>query len=118
MKTVRLIVRQADIVREFPNGFLLRVEDDASVIDVIEAADREIREKCEEFPVRRYHCLLSMVYHPLEKRFYSQVAIQAYEKSNLFLNVREKPETPVPAETTIVLVPEGGCSTDWEEPVR
>lgn len=39
MKMVKLIVRQADIVREFPQGFLLQVVDEASVIDVTEAAE-------------------------------------------------------------------------------
>jgi hypothetical protein len=118
LKIVLLIVREAEIVRECPKGFLLWVEDDASVIDVIEAVDREVREKCGTFPVRRYQRLLSMVCRPNEKRFDSQVAIQAYEKSNMFLNARENPETPIPNETTIVLVPEGGCATDWEEPVK
>jgi hypothetical protein len=25
---------------------------------------------------------------------------------------------PLPDETTIILIPEGGCSTDWEEPIE
>lgn len=96
----------------------MQVEDNASVLNVIKAADLKIKEKCRKFPFGRYECLLNMVYHPYEKRFYNQVAIQAHTKSNLFLNIRENPETPIPDETTIILVPEGGCATDWEEPVK
>jgi hypothetical protein len=96
----------------------LQLEDKASVVDIIKAADQAIKQKCNEFPVKGFKSLLHMVYHPYEDRFYSQVAIQAYTKSNLFLNVRENPRTSVPDETTIVLVPQGGCATDWEEPIK
>jgi hypothetical protein len=59
-----------------------------------------------------------MVYHPIEGRFYNQVAVQAYTKSGAFLNITENPRVPISHETTIILVPEGGCATDWEEPIR
>jgi hypothetical protein len=59
-----------------------------------------------------------MVYHPIEERFYKQVAIQAHIKSKPFINIRENPKTPLPNETTIILIPRGGCQTDWEEPVK
>jgi hypothetical protein len=49
---------------------------------------------------------------------YKQVAVQAYVKSRQFLSVRENPRMPLPNETTIILIPEGGCATDWEEPVK
>jgi hypothetical protein len=71
-----------------------------------------------EFPVKGFNCLREMVYHTIEGRFYNQVAVQAYTKSGVFLSVRENPRMPIPDETTIILVPEGGCATDWEEPVR
>ena len=32
--------------------------------------------------------------------------------------VRENPKMPLPNETTIILIPQGGCQTDWEEPIR
>jgi hypothetical protein len=67
--------------------------------------------------LKKYASLLQMVYHPKEDRFYKQVAIQAYAKSKEFLNIREKPKTPLPPETVVVLIPQGGCQTGWEEPV-
>jgi len=118
MKRVNLIVRQPDVSRIFPNSFQFSLEDDASFIDVLRMADEEIRKKCETFPAKKYKSLLHMVYHPYENRFYKQVAIQANTSSLQFLNVRENPLMPLPNGTTVILIPHGGCITDWEEPVE
>ena len=116
MKKVILTVRQTEISRLFPNGFQLLLDDNASTLDAIKVADEEIKKKCAKFPVEKYKSLLHMIYHPHENRFYKQVAIQAHVKSQ-FLNIRENPKMPLPNETTIILIPQGGCQTDWEEPV-
>ncbi len=116
MKEVILIVRQAQINKIFPKGFHLLLEDDSSVIDAIRVADEEIRKKVDEFPVGKYRSLLHMVFHPRENRFYKQVAVQAYTDSDPFVNLRENPSMPLPNGVTVILVPEGGCTTDWEEP--
>lgn len=113
-----MIIRQVDINKAFPDGLQLQLEDDASVLDIIKTADQLIKERCGQFPVRGYRSLLQMVYHPYENRFYNQVAIQAYTRSNFFVDARGKPRFPVPDKTTVVLVPEGGCATDWEEPLK
>ena len=60
--------------------------------------------------------LVVISYHSLEDRFYRQVAVQAYTASNPFINLRENPRMQLPNQVTIILVPEGGCTTDWEEP--
>ena len=117
MKRVTLIVRQTEISRVFPNGFQFLLEDCASILDAIRAVDEEIKKKCRIFPVKKCKSLLQMVYHPYEDRFYKQVAIQAHAKSKPFLNIRENAKMPLPNETTIILIPQGGCQTDWEEPV-
>jgi hypothetical protein len=118
MKKVTLIVRQAEISKAFPNGLQLLLEDNASTLDAIRAVDEEIRRKCGNFPVKGFESLFQMVYHPHEDRFYKQVAIQAHIKSKPFLNVRENPKMPLPNGTIIFLIPQGGCQTDWEEPIR
>jgi len=118
MKKVTLIVRQTEISKLFPDGFQLQLEDNASTLDAIKAADEEIRRKCGIFPVKGFESVFQMVYHPYEDRFYKQVAIQAHIKSKPFLNIRENPKTPLPNDTTIILIPQGGCQTDWEEPVK
>jgi hypothetical protein len=117
MKKVTLIVRQTEISKVFPSGFQLLLEDNASCIDAIRAADEEIKKKCETFPVKKYRSLLQMVYHPYEDRFYKQVAIQAHVNSKQFWNIRENPRMPLQNEANVILIPQGGCITDWEEPV-
>jgi hypothetical protein len=94
------------------------LEDNSSVLDVIRVADEEIKNKVEKFPVEEYKSLLSMVYHPCENRFYKQVAVQAYMTSNSFISLRENIRILLPNEVTIILVPERGCTTDWEKPVE
>ncbi len=95
----------------------MTVEDDASIIDVLKAEDEEVRKKAGCFPVERYRGLLQMVYHPYEKRFYKQVAVQAHVKYEP-LNVWENLTKPLPDGVTVILIPEDGCQTDWEEPVQ
>ena len=117
MIKVTLIIRQKEISKLFPRGLELLLEDNASALDAIKVVDEEIKRKCGNFPVKGFKSLLQMVYHPYENRFYKQVAIQAHAKSKPFLNIRENPKMPLPNETTIILIPQGGCQTDWEEPV-
>ena len=118
MKQITLIVRQSEIGNKFPNGLKLLLKDDASILDAIKVFDEELGKRCGQFPIKGFKSLLQIVYHPHEHRFYKQAAIQAYAKSNQFLNIRENPNMPLPDETTIILIPEGGCSTDWEEPIK
>ena len=58
------------------------------------------------------------VYHPIENRFYKQVAIQGYIKPSSFLNVRESPQKPLPNGVTVILVPEGPCISEGEDVVN
>lgn len=115
MKKTTLIIRQSAISRIFPNGFTLTLDCEASILDAIRMTDKEIKRKCGRFPVEKCKSLFHMVYHPHENRFYRQVAIQAYTSSNQFLNIREDPKMPLPDGATVILIPEGGCATDWEE---
>jgi hypothetical protein len=117
MKTAILVVRQTEINKVFPNGFKLVLEDNASIVDAIKAADEEIKKKCGNFPVKGFQSLFQMVYHPYEDRFYKQVAIQAHVTLKPFLDIRENPKMPLPNDTTVILIPQGGCQTDWEKPV-
>jgi hypothetical protein len=118
VKKAVLIVRQTEINRIFPNGFNLVLDDNASILDAIRAADEEIKKKVGKFPVAKCRSILHMVYHPREDRFYKQVAVQAYTASNPFISLRENPKMSLPDEVVIILVPQGGCTTDWEEPAE
>jgi len=44
-----------------------------------------------------------------------KVAVQAHTKSRSFVNARENPKMILPNDATLVLIPEGGCITEWEE---
>ncbi|MEM3549376.1 MAG: hypothetical protein QXP36_06275 [Conexivisphaerales archaeon] len=116
MKKVTVIIRQREINKFFPQAFQLILKDEASIIDTVKAVDEEIKKKAKVFPIGKYKNLLQMVYHPIEKRFYKQVAIHANVKSKP-INIRENLTAPLPNETTVILIPENGCQTDWEEPI-
>jgi len=118
MKRITLIIRQTEISKIFPNGLRVLLEDNASTLDAIKTVDNEIKKKCGSFPVKKYASLLQMVYNSRENRFYKQVAIQAHVSSKEFLNIRENPKLSIPDGTVIILIPHGGCQTDWEEPIR
>jgi len=79
------------------------------------AVDREIKRRCEKFPVKGFESLLHITYHPMKERFYKQVGIQAHTKSQSFIGVRENPKMMLPNDVTLVLIPEGGCVTGWEK---
>jgi len=116
MKRVRVVIRQREISKFFPQAFQLTLKKEASIIDAIKAVDEEIRRKLGVFPVEKYESLLQMVYHPIENRFYKQVAIHANVKTKP-ISIRENITAPLPDETTVILIPENGCQTDWEEPI-
>lgn len=116
MKKVTVIIRQREINKFFPQAFQLILKDEASIIDTVKAVDEEIKKKANVFPFGKYKSLLHMVYHPIAKRFYKQVAIHANIK-NKPINIRENLTAPLPDETTVILIPENGCQTDWEEPI-
>ncbi|MBX5327712.1 MAG: hypothetical protein ACQXXH_01950 [Candidatus Bathyarchaeia archaeon] len=118
MKTVTLIVRHRDLSRMFPGGLELVLEDDACVLDAIKAVDAEVRKRCGSFPVKGFQSLLQMVYHPKEERFYKQTSINVQTREKQFLNVKANPRLSLPDGTIVILIPEGGCITDWEEQVK
>jgi len=118
MKRVTLMVRHRDLSRLFPGGLQLVLEDDGCVLDAIAGFDVEIRKKCEGFPVVGFRSLLQMVFHPVEDRFYKQASINAQTREKEFLNVKANPRLSLPDGAIIILIPEGGCITDWEEQIR
>jgi len=45
------------------------------------------------------------------------VAVTAYEESGQVLSVRDDPKKELPKEVTIILIPAGGCISEWEEAI-
>jgi len=94
----------------------LALQGGANVIDAINEIDKIICEKG-KFPNKYYSSLLHWVYNPIEKRFYEQVALNAYTPTQKFLNIRSDIKAEIPDGATIILKPEGGCISGREEPI-
>ncbi len=116
MKFIKLVIHQPSINKLIGCEQRLLISDHASVVDAIVHVDKIIKDKG-VFPVADYGSLLHMIYNPIENRFYKQVAVTAYGQSGGMLNVREDPKKNLPEGTTVVLVPAGGCISEWEEAV-
>jgi hypothetical protein len=116
MKTVKMIIHEPLINKIIGSELNLLLNDKTNVIDAISEVDKLINQKG-SFPVPAYRSLLHMVYNPIANRFYKQVAITSYREQSQMLNVRDKPEKELPEGVTIILIPAGGCISEWEEAV-
>jgi len=116
MKRVKIFVHQPSINKIIGLELNLLLDEDANIIDAINEIDRVIKGKG-NFPVLHYGSLLHMVYNPVEKRFYEQVAITAHIQSGQMLNLRANPTKELPDGITIILIPAGGCIGAWEEAI-
>ena len=115
MKRIKLVVHEPLINRVIGSELNLLLDKKATLVDAISEVDKLINSKG-GFPLPDYRSLLHMVYNPVENRFYKQVAVTAHEKLEM-LNVRDNPKKELPEGTTIILIPTGGCISEWEEPI-
>lgn len=116
MKKVKLIIYEPSVNKVIGRELNLLLDDKANLIDIINEVDKIIKGKG-SFPVPDYQSLLHMVYNPVENRFYKQVALRAHVESDLSLNVRDDPTKELPERTTVILIPAGGCISEWEEAI-
>jgi hypothetical protein len=116
MKRTKLFIHEPSINKVIGRELNLYLEDKASPVDAIIEVDKIIKTKG-SFPIPDYRSLLHMIYNPVENRFYKQVAITAYEQAGKMLNVRDNPKKALPEETTLTLIPAGGCISEWEETI-
>ena len=116
MKRIKLFIYEPSINKVIGRELNLLLDDEANLIDAINEVDKIISCKG-SFPVPDYQSLLHMIYNPVGNRFYNQVAIRAHAESDLTLNVRQDPKKKLPEGTTIVLIPAGGCISEWEEAI-
>jgi len=114
MKRVKLVIHEPLINRVIGSELTLLLDDKANVVDAINEVDKLISNKG-GFPLPDYRSLLHMVYNPVENRFYKQVAVTAHKEPDQMLNVRDNPKKELPERTTIILIPTGGCISEWEE---
>ena len=120
MIKVQLTIGQLPILTEILGDEIdLTLDDGATILDAIDAVDKIFTER-DGFPITDYESLLHMVYNPIERRFYNQVAITAYtveDDERRILDVRKNPTRTLAAFTTVILVPEGVCITEFEKPI-
>jgi len=116
MTRVKFVVHEPLINRVIGSELNLLLDDKTNLLDAINEVDKLINNRG-GFPLPDYRSLLHMVYNPVENRFYKQVAVTAHNKLSQMLNVRENPKKELPEGTTIILIPTGGCISEWEEAI-
>jgi len=114
MKRIRIVIREPSINKVIGSELDLLLNDEANLIDVIKEVDKVISSRG-KFPLPDYQSLLHMLYNPVENRFYKQVAATAYKESGWLPNVRDFPKKELPSGINIILIPAGGCISEWEE---
>jgi len=116
MKRAKLIVHEPSVNKLIGSELLLQLDDTANLVDAINEVDRLISEKG-GFPLPECRSLLHMVYNSVENRFYKQVAVAAYKEGEGMIDLRVDPKQKLPANVTVVLIPAGGCISEWEEAI-
>lgn len=116
MKQVKLIVHEPTLNKVIGAEFILQLDDKANLVDAINAVDRLVGEK-DRFPLPEYRSLLHMIYNPVENRFYKQVAVAAYNEGRYMIDLRIDPKRVLPKGAVVILIPAGGCISEWEEAI-
>jgi len=114
MKKVKLVIHEPLVNRIVGNELNLLLHEKANLIDAINWID-ELISKRGGFPIPDYRSLLHMVYNPIENKFYKQVAVTAHDDQGQMLNVRDDPKKELPEGATVILIPTGGCISEWEQ---
>jgi len=116
MKKIKLFIHEPLINKVIGSELNLLLYGKINLKHAIDEVDKMINSKG-SFPIPGYQSLLHMIYNPAENRFYKQVAITAYEELGQLLNVRDDPKKELPEGITIILIPTGGCISEWEEAI-
>lgn len=114
MKKVKLVIHEPSVNKTVGTELHMRLGDEGNLIDAINEVDKMIEERG-SFPIPEFQNLLHMVYNPEENRFYKQVAVLVYDEQGRMLSLRDSPRTALPNGATFVLIPAGGCISEWEE---
>ena len=114
MKQVKLKVIDSSLKEVLGGEFTINLEDEADILDLIKKIDatRKGQFFIKNYP--EYHSLLHLMWNPIEKRFYRQIALSAYTKDNKFFEVRKNPQLKLPDGLTIYFGL-GLCKSESEE---
>jgi hypothetical protein len=116
MKSSKLVIHEPSINKIVGSELHLRLNDAGNLIDAINEVDKAIMKRG-GFPTSEFQSLLHMIYNPEENRFYKQVAVLVCDEQGRMLSLRESPKTTLPNGATVVLIPAGGCISEWEEAI-
>jgi len=116
MKTVKLVIHEPSINKLIGSELTLRLHNQVSLVDAINEVDKLINNNG-GFPLQDYQSFLHMVYNPIENRFYKQVAVTTYDESGQMLNARDNPKKELLDGITVILIPAGGCISEWDEAI-
>lgn len=116
MKQVKLKVLDSSLKEVLGGEFTIRLLDKANILDLINEIDATKKGQffIKDYP--EYHSLPQMMWNPIEKRFYKQIALSAYTTDNKFFEVRKNPHLKLPDGLTIYLGL-GLCKSESEEVV-
>ncbi len=114
MKQVKFKVIDSSLKEVLGGEFTIRLQDEADILDLINKIDatKEGHFFVKDYP--EYRSLLHLMWNPIEKRFYKQIALSAYTKDNKFFEVRKNPQLTLPDGLTIYLGL-GLCKSESEE---
>jgi hypothetical protein len=116
MKRIKLIIHEPLINKVIGSELNLHLNDKANLIDAISEVDKIIGNKG-KFSVPNYQSLLHMIYNPVQNSFYKQAAVSAYDEFGQMLNVRDDPKKALPEGIIVIVIPAGGCISEWEEAI-
>ena len=114
MKQVKLKVLDSSLKEVLGGEFNIESDDDADILDLIIKIDASRKGQFFMKSYPEYRSLLHLMWNPIEKRFYRQIALSAYTKDNKFFEARKNPKLPLPNGLTIFLGL-GLCKSESEE---
>jgi hypothetical protein len=114
MKQVKLKILDSSLKEVLGGEFNIKLDDEADILDLIIKVDSTQKGRffIKNYP--EYRSLLHLMWNPIEKRFYRQIALSAYTKDNQFFEVRKNPQLTLPDGLTIFLGL-GLCKSEYEE---
>ena len=110
MKTVELAILNSEILKYIDSMFL-SVEDNADVIDILAAGDREFFKMLGDkpFPIDVFKNLLQLIYNPETDEFYSDIGVEARDKDKNWIPIVKDLSANIPDNSFIYLTPDAGC---------
>jgi hypothetical protein len=117
MKRIKMVIHEPLVNKVIGSELILLLNDNANVIDAVREVDKIISSKG-QFPVSDYQSLLHMIYNPIQNRFYKQAAVTAYDEAGQLLNIRDAPKVKILEKKTLIVIPSGGCISEWEETIN